>query len=479
MATCLTRPTAFMPFPSLSWRQLYRSWLLHRAFLRRRNVAYMKLWVGRLVFWGGAIGVGLLSVVFFRLTEALGITFSELAREHWWLPLLFVPAGGALLTWLTRRYFVGAEGSGIPQVIAEIERPEVVGWRPLLSLRIIVGKILIGAGAVGCGFSMGREGPTVQVGASLMNAIHTLLPPTLHINRRHLLIAGGAAGIAAAFNTPLAGIVFAIEELSRGVEARMSGLIITAIVLAGVVAQGMLGDDNYYGYILLTGSNAEVLKAVALAALVCGPAGGLFSRLLITGSTCWRGPIADFRTAHPVAFAASCGLLVAAIGVASGGLTFGSGYQTTRELLGGGGDAPWFYGPARFIATVVSYLSGLPGGIFAPSLAIGAGIGHNLAPLIDQTAMPGMLLVLCMAGFMAAVTQAPITSFIIVMEMVNGYSLVIGLMSVSLLSSGLSRLVCRPFYATLAEAIIRRQCDALSPAPPAVPVVVAPPAARD
>lgn len=172
------------------------------AFVRRRNLAYLKLWVGRLAFWLGAIGVGLLAVAFAKLADWTSRQFLG-ATHHWaWLPLVAAPLGGVLGVYLTRRYFPGAEGSGIPQAMAELQRPEQGPWRPLVSLRIVVGKMLIGAGAVGCGFSMGREGPTVQVGASLMDAIHRWLPPALHVQRSHLVVAGGAAGIAAAFNAP-------------------------------------------------------------------------------------------------------------------------------------------------------------------------------------------------------------------------------------------------------------------------------------
>lgn len=431
---------------------------LRSFLLRRRHAAYLQVWVGRLVFWGGAIGVGLLAVLFAELSESLSHLFSQGAARYWWLPLLLTPLGGALFVWLTRRYFVGAEGSGIPQALAEMQRPkDARGWRPLLSLRIIFGKILVGAGAVGCGFSLGREGPTVQVGASLMDAIHGLLPRSLHIQRNHLLVAGGAAGIAAAFNTPLAGIMFAIEEMSRGVESRMSGLIITAIVLAGVTAQALMGGGSYFGNILIIGGDGDQLKAVAIAALVCGLAGGLFARIMVLGATAWKGRLADLRRQHPVWFAAGCGLLVACLGLATGGIIYGSGYEQTRALLEADGSLPWYFGPAKFVATLIAYLSGLPGGIFAPALSIGAGIGNDLAPLLDQTAAPGMLLALCMAGFLAAVTQAPITSFVIVMEMVDGYSLVIGLMAVSLISSGISRLISAPLYPTLAAALVARQ----------------------
>lgn len=443
---------------------------LRSLLQRRRQAAYLKLWLGRLVFWGGAIGVGLLAVVFAQLTESLSHFFVQGAARYWWLPLVLTPLGGAFFVWLTRRHFAGAEGSGIPQALAEMQRPaDTRGWRPLLSLRIIAGKILVGAGAVGCGFSLGREGPTVQVGAALMNVIHSLIPSSLHIQRNHLLVAGGAAGIAAAFNTPLAGIMFAIEEMSRGVETRMSGLIITAIVLAGVTAQALMGGDSYFGSILISGGSGDQFKALVLSALVCGLAGGLFARIMIIGATAWKGRLADWRSRHPVWFAAACGMLVACLGLATGGIVYGSGYEQTRALLEAEGHMPWYFGPAKFVATLIAYLSGLPGGIFAPALSIGAGLGNDLAPLLDQTIAPGMLLALCMAGFLAAVTQAPITSFVIVMEMVDGYSLVISLMAVSLLSSGLSRLISAPLYPTLAAALVAKQQpgpELVGPPPP-------------
>ncbi|MDP3638350.1 MAG: chloride channel protein [Azonexus sp.] len=427
----------------------------------RANQAYLlaqaRLWVGRGVFWLAGIAVGLAAVGFALLTDEAAHFFLKAVAEYPWLPFILTPAAGAGLLWITRNYFRGAEGSGIPQVMAELKRPADIAWRPLVSLRIAVGKVLIGVAAVGSGFSFGREGPTVQIGAALMSYVGRLLPTTLRIQQHHLLVAGGAAGIAAAFNAPLAGIVFAIEELSRSVESRMSGVVITAIVLAGVVAQAFLGDHNYFGYVTILGETRDLLQTILLCAVVSGIAGGTFARMLVLAATGWTGRVAEFRTRRPYLFAALIGLLVASLGWATGGLTWGSGYAETRALLEQYESVPWYFGPAKFIATVAAYLTGLPGGIFAPSLAIGAGIGRDLVPLLDGQAIPPTVIVLCMVGFLAAATQAPITSFIIVMEMVNGYSLVMDLMATALIASAISRLISRPLYSTLAENMIRQQ----------------------
>lgn len=449
-------PGAFSRLLATLERQLGRA----RAYARANQhtlLAQGRIWLGRCVFWGLGILVGLAAVAFALLSDRAAELFAHAAGAYPWLPFIVTPLAGVALLWMTRTWFAGAQGSGIPQVIAEMKRAPDLPWRPLVSLRIAFGKIMVGVAAVGSGYSFGREGPTVQVGACLMAEASRFMPASLRIQRAHLLVAGGAAGIAAAFNAPLAGIVFAIEELSRSIESRMSGVVITAIVLAGVVAQHFLGSDNYFGRVVVFGDSRELAYTILVCAVVTGLAGGVFARLLLTSAIGWQGRLADLRAAHPYVFVAFCGLLVAALGYAAGGVTWGSGFEQTQALLSGQADLPWYYGPAKFVATVVSYLSGLPGGIFAPSLAIGAGIGQDLQPLLAGHAFPTTIVVLCMVGFLAAATQAPITAFVIVMEMVDGYPLVIGLMATALIASAVSRMVSRPLYASLAEHMVRQQ----------------------
>ncbi|MEW6163759.1 MAG: chloride channel protein [Pseudomonadota bacterium] len=424
---------------------------------RRWRSAYLRFWLGRLLIWGGAITVGLLAVLFAEMAEAAVGLFRDISNEYWWWPLLICPAGGAAVVWATRRYFPGAEGSGIPQAIAEIhlDKHAPPRWHPLLSLKIAAGKILLGAAALFAGFSTGREGPTVQVGAAVMNSLHGHLHRGFNIQRKHLIVAGGAAGIAAAFNTPLAGIMFAIEELNRGLEQRMSGLLIVAIVLSGVVSQALLGNTAYFGWVSYTGLKSHLqIVWVLLIALACGLAGGAFARLMLL-STARSGPFfSTFRAGHPVRFAAACGLVIALIGLLSDYHSFGTGYAETRNLFERDAQLPWHFGIDKFFATLISYAAGVPGGIFAPSLAIGAGIGSNIAVLLADQISAGTVLVLCAAGFLAAVTQAPITAFIIVMEMVSGYGIVLDLMIVALLASAVSRALCPPLYHTLAQRML-------------------------
>ena len=443
------------------------------ARLRRRQMAYRHLWLGRLIFWGGAVAIGFLGVAFAKLVDTSVHQLRQITEAYPFWPFVIAPLGGAGIVWLTRKFFPGAEGSGIPQVMAEMARhgDRHKPTHPLLSLRIVAAKIVLGTGALFSGFSMGREGPMVQIGAGLMHAIGERLPRRLQVDRRHLLAAGGAAGIAAAFNTPLAGILFAIEELSRGLGERMSGLIITAIVIAGVVTQAYFGNYTYFGWLDITQVETPHNPGMLLwASLLCGVAGGLFARLLLRTADL-PGRLGDWRRAYPIRFAAGCGLLLASLGYATGGISFGTGYEEAKQLLDQSAPMPWHYSLDRFLATAVSFASGVPGGIFAPSLSIGAGLGQNLHDINELAGgggyLPGMTNLLCMAGFLAAVTQTPITAFVIVMEMVSGYGLVLDLMVVTLLSSGVSRTFCPPLYRTLAARYLRPVTP--KPAPPQTP----------
>jgi H+/Cl- antiporter ClcA len=364
--------------------------------------------------------------------------------------LLVTPAVAALAVWLTLRFFRGAEGSGIPQVIATLHRkPGEYGAR-LLSLRILVGKIAVSFLAILGGLTIGREGPTVQVGAALMFNLRRFYPRSNAQIERQLVLAVAAAGLSAAFNTPLAGIVFAIEELTRSFEARASGVLITAIIIAGVIALGLNGNYTYFGTIQVGAHFPDLLAlAVLLTAVVTGIAGGVFGWLLLNTARWIPAPLRELHRERPVAFAALCGFAIAVVGLISGGATFGSGYSEARALLDGHERLSVFYPLLKMIALIGSYLPGIPGGIFAPSLSIGAGFGNLLHMVFDSMQLP-MLIALAMVGYLAAVTQSPITSFVIVMEMIDGHALVISLMATALISSRVAALFAPPLYESLA-----------------------------
>jgi H+/Cl- antiporter ClcA len=422
----------------------------------RRELSDWQLWVTRGVVLAFAAAAGLVVVGFTWLSEKALAAFTHVTELAWWLPLLWMPAVAAAIVWLTRRFVPGAGGSGIPQVMASLETEVEASQRSIfVSLRLSAAKVALTAAGLLGGLSLGREGPSVQIAAGVMHAARKLLPQRTAVTPHGLLVAGGAAGIAAAFNTPLAGVMFAIEELSRTPEQRSSGLLLGGIVLAGLIAVSAHGNGTYFGVIQVPDIGWSLLLPGLLVAVACGIAGGLFSRLLIESLTGGADRFSRWRQRFPVRFAAGCGLAVALIGLSTGGATYGSGYDTTRFMLDGQAGTPMIYALLKFVATWLTTWSGVPGGIFAPCLSIGAGLGADIAVLLRYEHAPA-LIALGMAGFLAAVTQAPLTSFIIVMEMVNGHSMVLSLMACAMVASVVSKLISPPLYHSLAQLQLLR-----------------------
>ena len=398
-------------------------------------------WQRRLLFVLGGIAVGVAAVGLALVADQVAAAFQALRGPRPFCVLALTPAGFAASSWLAQRYFPNAGGSGIPQAIAARQLQDTAARHRLVSIRGALGKMALLLLGLACGASIGREGPTVQVGAAIMFALGRLSP------RRQpgLILAGASAGVAAAFNTPLAGIVFGIEEMSRSFEARTSGVILGAVIAAGVTSLTLQGDYTYFGVTHAVlggfrGGGVQGWLAVPVLGVLGGVLGGGFSRALILFGGGLPGRLGGAVRRHRVLFAALCGLVVAVCGLLSGGAAFGTGYAQAKALVQGG-DMAASFGAMKFLATLASSVSGIPGGIFAPSLAVGAGLGANVAAFLPAAPGPA-LVVLGMVAYFAGVVQAPITAFVIVGEMTNDHALILPLMLTSLIAYGASRLVC-------------------------------------
>ena len=438
-----------------------------------------RLWLDRLVVASFALAAGLVIVLFTFLADWTSELYLDLQDAWRWAPLIWTPLMTGLIVWSLRSWLKGAGGSGPPQVIAAIDLQSTEETRSkLASLRISAAKVVGVCGGLLAGLSTGRQGPSVQIAAGIMYSARRFLSPQSAIKPRELLIAGGAAGIAAAFNTPLGGIVFAVEELNRKVEQRSSGLMLSAIVLAGLVSISVFGNLSYFGRIRVESVSWDVVLPTVLVTLLCGMLGGLLARLLITSVAGVPDRLCAFQRKYPIRFAMFCGLLVAIINVLTNSSTAAGGHEHTRELLNSGeADLPVLWTWLKFVATWLSAWSGVPGGLFAPSLSLGASIGSDVATFFAPD-YHVVLIALGMAAFLGAVTQAPITAMIIVMEMVDGYDLVLGLMACAMAASLISRMVSRPLFATMAEMTLRRlQPDAGAPGKSADAVAEAAPQA--
>ena len=435
---------------------LQNRYLTHLAF-RSRHVA--RRWGRRGSFLLGGLAVGAAAVLMAKLADHAQALFARAHQSHPYYALAATPLGFGFAVWLARNYFPNSQGSGIPQCIAAIEIKDQSTRERLVSLRVAIGKIVVMCIGLLFGASTGREGPTVQVGAAIMHAIGRHSP----YRQAGFLLAGASAGVSAAFNTPLAGIVFGIEELSRSFEERTSGLIVGAVIAAGLFSVAMLGDYSYFGV-----TSAKLpLGAAWLPLIVCAALGGLtgglfirFVNILKPGQGGLIGHIGDASRRNPVAFAMLCGLGVALCGLNGDLSVYGTGYDQARTIIHNGSGVDYFFGPLKFLATSLSAMSGIPGGIFSPSLAIGAGEAAGLHLLFPQAALSALALI-GMVAFLTGVTQAPITAFVIVAEMTNDHAMVVPLMLAALIARTASRQVSpEGFYHILAHNFLRRSDDA-------------------
>lgn len=250
--------------------------------------------------------------------------------------------------------------------------------------------------------------------------------------------------------------MFAIEELAGSFDRGLSGTIITTVVICGIVAQSILGNYTYFG---ASDASLDIINGgllpLIVTAVIAGFLGGSFSLMLIRISALMRRVV----TCNPIWIAGILGLAVAAIGWVSHGLTYGSGYEAAKDIItnGQGLAVSDDYGVLKMVATLLTYLSGIPGGIFAPTLSIGAGMGKDIALLFPNHFNDAIVL-MAMVAYFSAVVQSPITAFVIVLEMTASASsnMVLPIMLASLIGNACSKIVCRQ---SLYHALAQRYLD--------------------
>lgn len=432
----------------------------------RRLMLSRRLWRGRLAFWLGGICIGIVASLFAMAADAAQSAFAWVAGAWFWSPLLICPTIFALTAALTAWLCPGAVGSGIPQAIAvrTVKTPEA--QRYLLGPRVLFGKMALTALALLGGASVGREGPTVQVSAAIMLLCASLSGAK---RQRGVVVAGAAAGVAAAFNTPIAGIVFAIEELSRSFQHRNSGIVLTTIVLSGAASMSIMGNYSYFGVATSSFDVMRDLWPVVAIGVIGGAGGSLFAWLMVDGVAFIHGLFGRMDVWRKALFAGCCGLFIAVLGLTSGGLTFGTGYGVANDLLHGQAGPSWWFVLEKFVATVLSNVSFIPGGLFSPSLTVGAALGSNLSPWFHATPEQGVIL-LAMTAYFAGVTQAPITAFVIVLEITGKGVMPAPLIASAVIASTTARLLMpHSLYDRLAHGFIAQVRGLSVPAKDAPP----------
>lgn len=421
------------------------------SFLKQLN---KKIWRHRYgaVLWAflGAAAVTGIGCVFFAgaFDEVLSRQLDVRLLGAW--TYLTTPLLILISVELVRRWGPYADGAGVPQAIFAISHMDADNEKrllPLVSLRTMAVKAASLLLAVWAGASTGREGPTVHVAACLFVACLMLVRrwTGISFDMRSAVIAGGAAGLAAAFNTPLAGVTFAIEELVEDNFAPIKEYVLTGIIVAALAAKWMTGEYGYFGKF------PEPLPVPWHTAAVVGGAAGalgiLFSELLMHG----RRLLALFRGRNaawlrPVLL----GALLVAVAAATGPHVMGPGNMAAQQILQGGQSPDTAFPFAKLLATLLTYWSGVAGGVFAPCLSIGATLGAQLAGWLHQPVAACALI--GMVAFLTGTIQAPMTAFVIIFEMTGDHQMLLPLMLAALTSFMLAKVLgARKLYHVLSE----------------------------
>jgi H+/Cl- antiporter ClcA len=397
-------------------------------------------------FWIASLVTGLVAVLYARLFVYAEKGTSFIIDHHSWWLFIITPACFLTAWWVVVRYAPYARGSGIPQVMASIELATPKYNRKvdrLLSIRIIIVKVFSSLIMVLGGGVVGREGPTIQIAGSVFRKIHSWLPSWWpKISKKNMIMTGAAAGLAAAFNTPLGGIVFAVEELTKTHINYFKTAIFTAVIIAGLTAQEFLGPYLYLGYPDVSHLVPYVFFIVLLVAIIAGLGGSVMAKIIFALLK-WK---TGFNSKwYHVLYILVCALILAGIACFFDQGILGSGKNLmTRTLFSPDKTSSWYTGAFRIAGPVLSFTTGSAGGVFAPSLSAGAGIGSVLSGWLHLSDSNTNLVILAgMVGFLTGVTRSPFTSAILVLEMTDRHNVIFHLMLAAMAASLVAYLVDR------------------------------------
>lgn len=420
---------------------------LKKSFDNIRNEQLKHNLLQAIPFWIGSVITGFFAVMYAKIFAWGENLLHFILDWHDWMIFIIAPIGFVLSWWLVKEFAPNAKGSGIPQVVAAVELAnpkEHRKIRSLLSIKIIVFKIISSVVLVIGGGAVGREGPTIQIAGSIFRKVNEYLPEWWpKISKKNMIMTGAAAGLAAAFNTPLGGIVFAVEELSKTHINYFKTALFTAVIIAGLTAQTLAGSYLYLGY---PKTNDVSLMVMFPIILVGGIAGILASQLSVTMLKISDWKKRKLKTDRSnVLFLVVCALVIAFISFFISREVLGSGKEIMeRVLFTPDKHEDWYVPILRMLGPALSFTSGGAGGIFAPALTAGASIGSVISGIIHLTPNETNVVILAgMVAFLTGITRAPFTSAIIVLEMTDRHSLIFHLMLAGMVSSLFSILVSR------------------------------------
>jgi CIC family chloride channel protein len=390
---------------------------------------------------------GLAVVGFIVVTERVGMRFFPVGSASW--RRIAMPVGGSLaMGFLLYRYFPNARGSGVPQTKAAL-----FAMDGFISLRTVLGKFFCTATTLACGIPLGREGPSVQVGAGIASVLGRWLglrPEKV----KALIPVGAAAAIAAAFNTPMAAVLFSLEEVMGDMNAPILGSVVLASATSWAVMRLLLGNNPLFQVPDYSLVHPLELAIYALLGIAGGFLSVAFTRLLLGMRKFFLYLPMRTRWWHPVVGGVTVGLMGWFVPQVLGvGYTYvGSALNGTMALK-----LMLLLVALKLVGVTVSYASGNAGGIFGPALFLGAMLGgavgtvaHGLLP--GYTATPGAYALVGMGALFAGIVRAPMTSVLMIFEMTRDYAVIVPLMIANLTSLFISRRFQKqPIYEALAH----------------------------
>jgi CIC family chloride channel protein len=374
----------------------------------------------------------------------------------WIFPILFSALGAGISVALTRRFAPETSGSGIPHLEAVLHRFRKLNWKRVLPVKFIGGIISIGSG-----MALGREGPTVQMGGAVGDAISGWLKVSPR-ERLILISAGAGAGLAAAFNAPLSGLIFVLEEVRRDFQPIVFGAVFVAAAIADIVTRIGSGQFPVFAVPSYPMPPLTSLPIFALLGVIAGLFGVLFNRGLLTAISLY----ARLPDRFVLPAAAITGGVIGLVGWFSP-LMLGSGHTLAETTLKGDlllAAIPLFF-IIRFLLTTTSYGSGAPGGIFAPLLVLGALIGLALGQIANYLApaivpIPAVFAVVGMAAYFTAIVRAPLTGIMLIVEMTGNYSQMLPLLVACFCAYAVAEFMKDlPIYEALLERDLNRGGD--------------------
>ena len=349
------------------------------------------------------------------------------------------------------------KGSGIPQLEGQFH-----GHFSPKPLAVLIKKFIAGTLGIVCGLSLGREGPSIQLGAMSGQLVSSRLPKSEEEDNKLLLLCGACAGLAAAFNAPLAGVAFALEETYKKITPKIVLAAATASIAADIVSKLFFGKETALNLPQVDTLPLSLFFLYPIVGIVCGCFGALFNKTLMSTQKLYKKlPLRDtYRIAIPFLLAGVFGLLMPEV--------LGGGHHIVTELssVGMALGAMLLLLAGKFVFTMLCFCSGAPGGIFFPLLVLGAlaggviGSGACAALGLPEGYAINFLL-LGMAGLFAGIVRAPITGIILVAEMSGSLTQFTGLVLVSLVSALVANMLgSKPVYDELLENMLRDRAKA-------------------